>query len=201
MSERYNVNTQYNKYATDWGCYDPIRAGSIDGTDEKPHDRGIERALQSNYKPNKLVRGDPRCTIFVGRLSKNTSEDDLRKIFSKHGHIRQMRLVRDLITGQSKGYAFVEYEREKDAQRAHKESYKLIVDNRECIVEFELERTLPGWVPRRLGGGLGGRKESGQLRFGGRYKPFGEPYFSNYRADTTFGKRKINDSSEHWKRP
>jgi U11/U12 small nuclear ribonucleoprotein SNRNP35 len=29
-----------------------------------------------------------------------------------------------------------------------------------------------GFKPRRLGGGLGGFKESGQLRFGCRFKPF-----------------------------
>eukprot|EP00850_Spirogloea_muscicola_P025228 SM002498S08229 [mRNA] locus=s2498:147:906:- [translate_table: standard] len=34
---------------------------------------------------------------------------------------------------------------------------------------------MPGWMPRRLGGGLGGRKESGQLRFGGRDRPFRAP--------------------------
>ena len=29
-----------------------------------------------------------------------------------------------------------------------------------------------GWVPRRLGGGIGGNKNSGQLRFGGITRPF-----------------------------
>lgn len=37
-------------------------------------------------------------------------------------------------------------------------------------------RTLKGWIPRRLGGGFGGKKESGQLRFGGRSRPFQKPY-------------------------
>ena len=32
-----------------------------------------------------------------------------------------------------------------------------------------------GWVPRRLGGGFGGKKESGQLRFGGKDRPFRKP--------------------------
>lgn len=35
---------------------------------------------------------------------------------------------------------------------------------------------MKGWKPRRLGGGFGGRKESGQLRFGGRARPFQKPY-------------------------
>ena len=34
--------------AADYGEYDPLRAGSIDGTDTTPHDHGIVRALSAN---------------------------------------------------------------------------------------------------------------------------------------------------------
>lgn len=34
--------------AADYGNYDPLRAGSIDGTGTLPHDRGIIRAMKSN---------------------------------------------------------------------------------------------------------------------------------------------------------
>ncbi|KAG0335975.1 small nuclear ribonucleoprotein 35kDa (U11 U12) [Podila horticola] len=44
------------------------------------------------------------------------------------------------------------------------------------LVDFERSRVMVGWVPRRLGGGLGGKKESGQLRFGGGLKPFRPPF-------------------------
>lgn len=43
-------------------------------------------------------------------------------------------------------------------------------------MDFVNFRTLKGWKPRRLGGGFGGKKESGQLRFGGRARPFQRPY-------------------------
>lgn len=33
--------------------YHPLTCGSIDGTDDYPHDKGILRALNSKYKPNK----------------------------------------------------------------------------------------------------------------------------------------------------
>jgi len=33
--------------------YHPLSCGSIDGTDDYPHDKGILRALNSVYKPNK----------------------------------------------------------------------------------------------------------------------------------------------------
>lgn len=49
------------------------------------------------------------------------------------------------------------------------------IDGSEIIVEKEVERIMRGWKPRRLGGGFGGRKESGQLRFGCRERPFKKP--------------------------
>ena len=67
--------------------YDPILAGSIDATDVEPHDRGIVRALNSRYKPNIAVQGDPECTIFIGRLNYVTDEGHIRDIFSKYGQV------------------------------------------------------------------------------------------------------------------
>ena len=38
--------------------YDPLMAGSIDGTDTVPHDKGIYRAMQAKYKPNLSITGE-----------------------------------------------------------------------------------------------------------------------------------------------
>jgi hypothetical protein len=160
------------KYAAEYGQYDPVMAGSIDGTDDRAHDRAVLRALAVSYTPNKAVRGDSERTIFVGRLSYETSEADVRHLFDRYGTLRNVRLVRDIVTGFSRGYAFVEFKHRSDAHKAHKETRYARLNGREIIVEFEHERALAGWVPRRLGGGLGGYKQSGQLRFGGRYKPW-----------------------------
>lgn len=97
--------------------------------------------------------------------------------FSKYGKIVLCRLVRDIVTGKSKCYAFVEYDSSKSAQAAHKEMHKEFIDNSEILVDYEVERTIPGWKPRRFGGGFGGNKESGQLRFGCRERPFLKPIF------------------------
>lgn len=67
--------------------YDPIKVGSIDGIDIEPHDAGILRAMRSRYKPNDKAKGDPLNTIFIGRLSLKTTEDDLervRELFFNH---------------------------------------------------------------------------------------------------------------------
>lgn len=62
-----------------------------------------------------------------------------------------LRLVRDIITGQSKRYAFIEYETFTMALDAYKYGRSLIINNTEIFVDFECGRTLPGWKPRRLG--------------------------------------------------
>ncbi|KFK37172.1 hypothetical protein AALP_AA4G223100 [Arabis alpina] len=165
-------------YAT---SYHPIQAGSIDGTDIAPHDNGVRRALlcynAGLYDPSGDTKavGDPYCTLFVGRLSNLTTEVTLKEVMSKYGRIKSLRLVRHIVTGASRGYAFVEYETEKEMRRAYEDAHRLFIDDREIIVDYNRQQLMPGWIPRRLGGGLGGKKESGQLRFGGRERPFRAP--------------------------
>ncbi|RCV12463.1 hypothetical protein SEVIR_2G282200v4 [Setaria viridis] len=161
--------------------YHPIQAGSIDGTDVAPHDNAVLRALICSqaglYDPfgDPKATGDPYCTVFVGRLSRQTDDDTLREAMSRYGKVKSMRLVRDIVTGASRGYAFVEYETDREMRRAYQDAHHSIIDGSEVIVDYYRQQLMPGWIPRRLGGGLGGRKESGQLRFGGRERPFRAP--------------------------
>nr|CAG8640266.1 12969_t:CDS:2 [Entrophospora candida] len=158
--------------------YDPLQAGSIDGTDSVPHDHGIIRAQLSNYLPprdNNDITSDPYKTLFVGRLNPITTEGTLRHLFEKFGSIKKVKLVCNLVTGDPRGYAFIEFDHEKACEDAYKNSYKLTIDDRMVLVDYERSRVMKGWIPRRLGGGFGGRKESGQLRFGAIDRPFKRP--------------------------
>ncbi|KXJ70531.1 hypothetical protein RP20_CCG023303 [Aedes albopictus] len=155
--------------------YDPIRVGSIDGTDEFPHDRALVRAMNSSYKPNGKVVGDPMCTVFVGRLARSVGEDRLREVFERFGVIVRCRLVRDVVTELSRGYGFVEFTERKSALKAIDEMHGKNVDGKEILVDEEWERRLEGWKPRRLGGGFGGRQKSQQLRFGCKERPWKKP--------------------------
>ncbi|KAL6845951.1 hypothetical protein ACP4OV_023399 [Aristida adscensionis] len=83
--------------------------------------------------------------------------------------------ARHWFTGASRGYAFVEYETDREMRRAYEDAHHSIIDGSEVIVDYYRQQLMPGWIPRRLGGGLGGKKESGQLRFGGRERPFRAP--------------------------
>ncbi|KAK9159480.1 hypothetical protein Syun_005821 [Stephania yunnanensis] len=161
--------------------YNPIQAGSIDGTDVLPHDNAVYRALLCSsaglYDPfgDSKVIGDPYRTLFVGRLSRLTNEQTLHKAMSRYGRVKNLRLVRDIVTGASRGYAFVEFESDKEMRRAYEDAHHSIIDDSEIIADYNRQQLMPGWIPRRLGGGLGGKKESGQLRFGGRERPFRAP--------------------------
>lgn len=155
--------------------YDPFICGSIDATDTIVHDKAIIRASVSSYKPDKSIKGNPKNTLFVGRLSLKTEESTLGDLFCRYGKIKKLKIVRDLVTGYSKRYAFIEFEDFIDAKKAFKDAHNRIVDESSIIVDWEHSRALPGWIPRRFGGGFGGKRESGQLRFGCRDKPFIKP--------------------------
>ncbi|XP_013784016.1 U11/U12 small nuclear ribonucleoprotein 35 kDa protein-like isoform X1 [Limulus polyphemus] len=197
-SKKMFGQNQWSPYAKE---YIPLQAGSIDGTDTVPHDHGIVRAMQASYSPNDLVIGDPKCTLFVSRLNINTTEETLKKFFEKYGEIRRCRLVKDIVTGFSRRYGFVEYKDRHVALHAQRETYRTVLEDSEIFVDFECERTLIGWVPRRLGGGFGGKKESGQLRFGGRDRPFKKPIIVKPKLEDSrnnFHRRKDDDRSQRY---
>ena len=46
--------------------------------------------------------------IYVGNLSFNTTDRDLRQLFESYGAIDEIRVIMDRDTGRSKGFGFVE---------------------------------------------------------------------------------------------
>jgi len=58
--------------------------------------------------------------IYVGNLAYSTSEEDLRTAFSQFGDIAEVTLIKDRMTGQSKGFGFVEMPKNAEADAAIK---------------------------------------------------------------------------------
>jgi RNA recognition motif-containing protein len=56
--------------------------------------------------------------IYVGNLSFEASEDDLRGLFAPFGQVSSVSLIKDKFTGQSRGFAFVEMANMAEAQKA-----------------------------------------------------------------------------------
>ena len=48
--------------------------------------------------------------LFVGNLSSDTSEDQVRSLFSEFGKVRSINLVTDIFTRECRGFGFVEME-------------------------------------------------------------------------------------------
>lgn len=56
--------------------------------------------------------------LFVGGISFNTSEDQLREMFAQAGNVVSCKIITDKFSGRSKGFGFVEYETEDEAAKA-----------------------------------------------------------------------------------
>jgi len=55
--------------------------------------------------------------IFVGNLSFNTSEDELRQMFAPFGQVDRVSIMTDRDTGRSRGFGFVEMAATKKEKR------------------------------------------------------------------------------------
>lgn len=56
--------------------------------------------------------------IYVGNLSYDTSDEDLRKAFEAHGEVDSATVITDRNSGRSKGFGFVEMSDENEAMSA-----------------------------------------------------------------------------------
>ncbi|KAL9173551.1 hypothetical protein ABFS82_03G122600 [Erythranthe guttata] len=74
--------------------------------------------------------------LFINRLSFYTTTTKLEKLFSPFGSIEEVRLIKDPRTQRPKGFGFVKFSSEIDAQNALKSMNCRIVDGRLIFVEF-----------------------------------------------------------------
>jgi cold-inducible RNA-binding protein len=56
--------------------------------------------------------------IFVGNLSFNTNEDELRQAFETYGQVDRVSIMTDRDTGRSRGFGFVEMASSEDGEKA-----------------------------------------------------------------------------------
>lgn len=88
--------------------------------------------------------------LYVGNLSYSTKEADLRSIFGEFGELSAVALITDRETGRSKGFAFVEFVNDSDAQAAMDEMNGKEVDGRTLkINEARPREGAPAGRPQR----------------------------------------------------
>ena len=57
-------------------------------------------------------------SIYVGNLSFEITEEDLKEVFSEYGTVKKIHIPKDRETGRKRGFAFVEMESEADENKA-----------------------------------------------------------------------------------
>lgn len=88
--------------------------------------------------------------LYVGNLSYNTSDEDLRTLFAQAGTVSSATVVKDRDTNRSRGFAFVEMATQVEAQKAISMFNGYMLDNRALTVNLARPRE------ERGGGGSGG---------------------------------------------
>jgi len=94
--------------------------------------------------------------IYVGNLSYDTTEDELRKDFAAFGEVASVSVVTDRYSGRSKGFAFVEMTNKAEADAAIAGLNGKAVKERTLVVNEARPRTEGGGGGGRSGGYGGG---------------------------------------------
>lgn len=97
--------------------------------------------------------------IYVGNLSFDTSETELREMFAAFGTVTGCNIIMDRDTGRSRGFAFVEIAAADQAQKAIAEMNGKEIGGRALVVNEARPRE-----DRPRGGGHGGGYGGGGRR-------------------------------------
>ncbi len=101
--------------------------------------------------------------IYVGNLSYNVKEDDLRRLFEQMGEVTSAKIITDPATGRSKGFGFVEMTSDEEADKAISSLDGTVL----------MDRTLKVSEAKPQVGGGRPRPGGGRPRPGGGGRPFG----------------------------
>jgi cold-inducible RNA-binding protein len=104
--------------------------------------------------------------LYVGNLSYQTTEDDLRQLFEGAGQVTSVAIITERDTGRSKGFGFVEMSTEDEATKAQQMFNGHSLDNR--TLKVDLARPREERPMGEGGGGRGGFGDRGGGRGGGR---------------------------------
>jgi RNA recognition motif-containing protein len=100
--------------------------------------------------------------IYVGNLSRDVAEADLREAFQAFGEVATASVIKDKYTGESRGFGFVEMPNKAEADAAISGLNGKDLKGRTISVNEARPRR-----DDRRGGGFGGRSSGGRGGFGG----------------------------------
>lgn len=101
--------------------------------------------------------------LFVGGLPFSTTDEELQEIFAAHGTVASATVIKDRETNRSKGFGFVEFEKDEEGKAAEKALHNSEIGGRTITVNEARPREER---PRRDfgGGGNNGGGGGGSFR-------------------------------------
>jgi RNA recognition motif-containing protein len=99
--------------------------------------------------------------LFVGNLSFQATEEDLRELFAQAGTVESVRIITDQFTGRPRGFGFVEMATKEEATKAVELLNGRLFRDRNLVVDEARPQ------PQRGAGGGGQRSDRGARPGGG----------------------------------
>lgn len=82
--------------------------------------------------------------LFVGNLSYQATEEDLRELFQQAGTVQSVRIITDQFTGRPRGFGFVEMATQEEANRAVQMLNGQVFRDRALVVDEARSQEGPG---------------------------------------------------------
>ncbi|MFT3980208.1 MAG: RNA-binding protein [Ferruginibacter sp.] len=98
--------------------------------------------------------------IYVGNLSWSMTDEDLNSLFAPYGSVTSAKILKDKMSGRSKGFGFVEMENDEEAKAAIAGLHETEIQGRKIVVNESQPRP-EGEYKKRSGGGFGGGNRGG----------------------------------------
>jgi RNA recognition motif-containing protein len=115
--------------------------------------------LREKISWKKLVSERKKMNIYVGNLSSDVTEDDLKEVFKAFGQVESINIIKDKFSGQSRGFGFVEIPNKNEALEVLKQADGKEIKGRAIKVnEARAKAGRPGRRGGGPGGGFGGRR-------------------------------------------
>lgn len=118
--------------------------------------------------------------IYIGNVSRESTEEEVRELFTARGTVDNFKLIRDQFTGQLKGFGFIDMPNDDEAQKAIDELNGFEFKDRKLTVTISSPSTVKKKKPKtpqqpaKNQGGLNKKKPNIK---GGQFKSTNKPQF------------------------
>ncbi|KAK6535633.1 hypothetical protein TWF694_002088 [Orbilia ellipsospora] len=99
--------------------------------------------------------------VYVGNLAWGVTDDLLRDAFSQYGNIQDVIVMRDRDTGRSRGFGFITFSSDDEAQNAISGMHEQELEGRRLKLNLANQRTGGGGGGGGYSGGGGGYRSGG----------------------------------------